>query len=81
MALVLGFQVQNLKSKSPITVKLTPPTMRIEPHKDTLEVFLELPPDYDSNRNYRTSVVEYIVSYWTPWSKENKTVGLKINYM
>nr|XP_022315135.1 uncharacterized protein LOC111119356 isoform X2 [Crassostrea virginica] len=27
-------------------VKLTPPTMRIEPRKDTLEVFLELPSDY-----------------------------------
>lgn len=54
-------------------VKLTPPIMTIEPQSKVIDVSLELPEDFERNRNYE-SVVEYLLTYRPRWANETKQV-------
>lgn len=54
-------------------VKLTPPIMTIEPQSKVIDVSLELPEDFERNRNYE-SVVEYLLTYRPRWGNETKQV-------
>lgn len=56
-------------------VKLTPPAMTIEPQSKVIYVSLQLPEDFDRNRNYG-AVVDYLLTYRPTWSNETKQVML-----
>lgn len=47
--------------------------MTIEPQSKVIDVSLELPEDFERNRNYE-SVVEYLLTYRPTWSNETKQV-------
>lgn len=47
--------------------------MTIEPQSKGIDVSLELPEDFERNRNYE-SVVEYLLTYRPRWSNETKQV-------
>lgn len=56
-----------------LLVKLTPPAMTIEPQSKVIYVSLQLPEDFDRNRNYG-AVVDYLLTYRPTWSNETKQV-------
>lgn len=56
-----------------LLVKLTPPAMTIEPQSKVIYVSLQLPEDFDRNRNYG-AVVDYSLTYRPTWSNETKQV-------
>lgn len=47
--------------------------MTIEPQSKVIDVSLELPEDFERNRNYE-SVVEYLLTYRPRWGNETKQV-------